>query len=774
MIPKIFPNRSVFFLILILVFCSFIASNPILKIFEENLKAYNDRFPQQKVFLQIDNCFYHSGEKIWLKAYVTDFASSKADTLSKNLYVELIDWQKRNVSTRLLHLKNGIAWGEIQLSDTLVDGHYLLRAYTPLMRNIDPKLYFNTYITIRNNDQNRFYREDYANYKWNRRKEKRSKRSPIEIYPEGGVLLYNTKNILAYKINPDCLSDSFFIIDQKNHPHSHLKKEFLHYGKIEFTPQSGNEYYVATKKVKGFSKIQKIENIQSSSINMIVNSDDQNFILDLGRNYKSDDPFRNEFALVIQQDGNILHSSLIQFEKESIQLSIKKNILKSGLLQVSVLTLSGQTMLERLIFNTLDLFSKSELLFLPEEKDKEFQMKFVDDSVAELSVSITHIHEKDLYKILSANVYNQTQWRSNTGENANILSMMLSEEIVDKEKVDILCLTQTNKRFAWKDVIDKRIPKIQYKNENGITLSGFVGREFLKLPLANASVKLTVMNRFNDSYTRVTGKDGLFTFDGMYYEDTIQVKVEARRPKGSKLLSLEVFDDFVPSIEFEENPDILFELLQSKGTYRRLPSEIKKDPNKPQYDPLHSFADHTFVPHEGTVYTDIYQMLRQVPGIMVSGTKIQIRGINSIYSSTDPLVLVDGTLTDVSILRSIEPNDIERIEVLSGSSAAIYGSRGSNGVIAVYLKRGRYMKHGELEFITLGYHKALVYKTNQDESQIISEARPKTIFWNPHVRLKNGDIYFAKYVPSQSGAKTLIIIQGITNSGKWFYKMKLI
>ncbi len=90
--------------------------------------------------------------------------------------------------------------------------------------------------------------------------------------------------------------------------------------------------------------------------------------------------------------------------------------------------------------------------------------------------------------------------------------------------------------------------------------------------------------------------------------------------------------------------------------------------------------------------------------------QINIRGVGSISAGNEPLYVIDGvplsqnfnlqqnvasqnpnfTATRVNPLSSLNPNDIESIEVLKdASAAAIYGSRGSNGVILITTKRGR-------------------------------------------------------------------------------------
>ncbi|MCK8492439.1 TonB-dependent receptor [Spirosoma sp. RP8] len=85
------------------------------------------------------------------------------------------------------------------------------------------------------------------------------------------------------------------------------------------------------------------------------------------------------------------------------------------------------------------------------------------------------------------------------------------------------------------------------------------------------------------------------------------------------------------------------------------------------------------------------------PGGNVS---VRIRGTNSINGNSEPLYIVDGiqisnsnpsdNVTTLSPLSTINPNDVESIEVLKDASAtAIYGSRAANGVVLITTKRGR-------------------------------------------------------------------------------------
>lgn len=67
---------------------------------------------------------------------------------------------------------------------------------------------------------------------------------------------------------------------------------------------------------------------------------------------------------------------------------------------------------------------------------------------------------------------------------------------------------------------------------------------------------------------------------------------------------------------------------------------------------------------------------------------IRLRGISTVGSNASPLIVIDGVIG--ASLNNIDPNDIESMTVLKdGSAAAIYGSRGSSGVIIVTTKRGK-------------------------------------------------------------------------------------
>jgi TonB-dependent starch-binding outer membrane protein SusC len=87
------------------------------------------------------------------------------------------------------------------------------------------------------------------------------------------------------------------------------------------------------------------------------------------------------------------------------------------------------------------------------------------------------------------------------------------------------------------------------------------------------------------------------------------------------------------------------------------------------------------------------------------GVSIRLRGTSSITGGAEPLFIIDGVVIDNNAdqqlnlgyrsnasnrLADLDPNDIERIEVLKGAAAAaLYGSRANNGVVQIFTRRGR-------------------------------------------------------------------------------------
>lgn len=92
-----------------------------------------------------------------------------------------------------------------------------------------------------------------------------------------------------------------------------------------------------------------------------------------------------------------------------------------------------------------------------------------------------------------------------------------------------------------------------------------------------------------------------------------------------------------------------------------------------------------------TKYSDIFEMIRgRVPGVTVGQAapgempRIVIRGIGTNSDQTQPLFIVDGIQRDN--IASINPDDVDSIDIIKDGTSAIYGMQGANGVIMITTK----------------------------------------------------------------------------------------
>ncbi|TDH27522.1 TonB-dependent receptor [Segetibacter sp. 3557_3] len=208
------------------------------------------------------------------------------------------------------------------------------------------------------------------------------------------------------------------------------------------------------------------------------------------------------------------------------------------------------------------------------------------------------------------------------------------------------------------------------------SITGVITDAQTKEPLAGASV--VVKNTTIGTTTDANGRFTLNVDDGsvtviVSYASYIQQEIDVRDQSSLQVAlskSVTNLDDVV----------VIGYGTQKKGDVTSAIASVKSE---------------NFV--KGAV-RDAAQLIQgKVAGLSVStpsgdptaGTQIQLRGITTLKASTEPLVLIDGI---PGSLNSVAPEDIESIDVLKdGSAAAIYGTRGTNGVILITTRK----LHGE-------------------------------------------------------------------------------
>ena len=103
---------------------------------------------QEQIFVHTDKSIYVTGENIWLSIYCLNSVSHKASSLSKLVYVELLDAQAQPLIQEKIALEKGTGKGQLFIHPDINSGVYYLRAYTSWMRNFDTALFFEQALTV--------------------------------------------------------------------------------------------------------------------------------------------------------------------------------------------------------------------------------------------------------------------------------------------------------------------------------------------------------------------------------------------------------------------------------------------------------------------------------------------------------------------------------------------------------------------------------------------------------------------------------------------------
>ncbi len=750
---------------------------------------------QQKVYLHTDKNTYIAGENIWVKAYVVNAFDFSQDSLSKEVYIDLIDYSNKQVHTEILRKKKGFAEGYLYLSDTLAEGNYQIRAYTNWMRNFDESFFFSKTISFKNpNYENVITRARLKSIKqFNKKHERNSEKYIVAFFPEGGEMIAGLPVKVAFKaenMSGARVNVTGKIEDNKGKVIAEFNSVHEGMGSFLITPEKDMKYIAKVSFENEKQKKVPFPEVKPQGTSIQVDPfDPDNIKLSIFSNKPiSNDEYANEFIIVAQARGQAQYVSKIQWQGKPMDINIDKKLFPTGIVQVTVFDGRSNPICERLVFiekpNFLKVVTRVKNTGIAPNDSVEMEIVVIDKNgnpvEGNISMSVTEKSELNPYR---SNIFNSLFFASDIKGNIQNPGYYFDKNNADaKQHLDLLLLTQGWRRFVWNDLLANRLPPIIFEPSEGLSVGGIITRDFFGIPITNSKVRMTVLSSYNDEYETITDNLGRFNFPDLDYEDTVSIKIEAFKPTGGKGVLIVLTDTVVPKIKTTTQHIFRNEVFAKN----KIKTNVRKEriafkrvfKGKPEPDisvpKIHSTPnDVIIVGQEASSYSNIFQYLQgRVPGVSVVGNKITIRGVNSFYLSTDPLYLLDGVPIDGGALGSLSPLDISVIEILKGPEAAIYGSRGANGVIAFYSKRGHFMKRGVIDFGMQGYQKTKEFYVAPYErfGYITSEFNvPKTIYWKPFIITDKSGKAQLKFKKLPSIENYYFEIEGVTPEGDLIY-----
>lgn len=704
----------------------------------------NHRYLSPAVFVQTDKSFYATGDWVWLSGFVLDAVAHKLLTGDDALNLDLLLPNGKKIWHRWIPISNGRFSDNFRLSDTLTTGNYRLRAYSDADR-FTKQPAFERIIAVYNfirSEEEEAGKEESADKKamatnkpvirqTDQQSLQASAGPDVQFLPEGGRWVAGLSSRLAIKaVGTDGrgISVSGRIVDAQGQEISQFTTNRLGIGRLTITPKN-NQTYQAELHVLGKLQTISLPVVEPEGLVLTVDAVSDSSVV-MVRVLGSSEFSKQVVYVLAQSRGQLYYHQKVQLQDGNARLTLPATLFPAGVVHLTLVDAFGQPRAERLVF----ISEQSQAVRVKILPDKS---RYTPRERIALTVQLADSSAQRPLGFLSMAVTDANQLPDDT-TNADIRThLLLTGELrgvieqpstysstqtrVARQTVDNLLVTQGWRRLTWQ----KPTTLEAADTLAGIGLAGRVVDEKNK-PLSYAELLLTGFGKAG-TITRSVGADvdGRFRLGGLFVTDTVRIMAQIMdnrlKPIKGQLVA-EIPGEWFARLPTTSPPDwgLFQKYILAARQRQQADSAMYRDPrvrqlkevvvkasivdDRPDYIKrfsLHGKPDNTILfDHKSPRYSTLYEMLiGRVPGVTVTrntpprtGYNVNIRGANSFMSSTQPFYLMDGIPIEDpegDRLLTFNPADIERIEVLKGPSAAMYGSRGGNGVIAFYTYRGK-------------------------------------------------------------------------------------
>jgi len=789
------------------------------------LEKYRTNTPQEKVYLHFDKPYYMAGETMWFKGYLFDGSSHKIDSVSRVMYVDLINETNGEIIVSRVLNCNGSTNGDIALPDSLEEGVYQIRAYTNYMRNFSEEFFFHQDFKV--------YQGSVKNRLTDSNAQKITEPTDVQFFPEGGNSVMGLDSRIGFKalnILGKGVDIKGFVLNNDKDTVVAFRAEHLGMGMFNYTPEPQKTYTAYVQGYHGKYQTYSLPAAQEQGFTMAVDnqSNQEKVKVFVSNNSPKFADKSSEIIVVAHQRGQLVFMAKGNESQKSFGLSIPRNkIPDDGIVQITLMNAKGEPLCERLVFNHQN--KQINLKIIPDKVNYKIREKvtaMLEATDAEgkpvegnFSVAVTDAsqvifepYQENLlsYLLLSSDVSNLSgaAYYSTLRGNIEQPAYYFDKENTDANRhLDILMMTQGWRRFIWRDLMADNDPKTTNLLETGLEVSGKALKPNGKIA-DNVTLTLVLKNdkKIPQFLTATTDSLGRYGFYSLDFFDSTQVLVQGVKKNGGKNLEVTINPlKSAPKVRIVKTPYRPMEFnahdyadfLKKANDALELEKKLKlnkdqmlqevvvkaKKYEEPDARKIYGKANNT-IKVDNIICagaTSVFQMMQgRVAGVQVSpngtgGYSVIIRGVSTITGSTEPLYLLDGMPVDADALNSISPCDVDNIDILKGAEAAIFGSRSSNGVIAILTKRGGnnydYTKDpvsGVTIQKRMGYNIAREFYAPKYEVSIPDHLRPdfrSTLHWEPNIRTNASGKATITYWNTDAKATMKIVAEGVSTQG---------
>ncbi len=516
-----------------------------------------------------------------------------------------------------------------------------------------------------------------------------SEKINITFFPEGGNLVPGIPQMVIYEAT-----------DQRGNPIS-LKGEILDdEGKalttiVTLQPGLGvftilNDGKIHQLKITseiGNNQEVQLPNTVPGSMSMTIKKNDGKAISMLLA--RSPGVTREKFVIVAVSNGEIVWASDFELDQSGI-LNVPLENFKTDISTVGVFNSAGKLLANRLVFS-----GKGQLLNITLSANRAGYKKGEEGVI---TVKITDADGKPVKAELAASLSDASTMPASISS-VNALNYGLVKplpfkdplEKVNKIALDYYLAANRLKGFDWNLVLLVDPAKTQNINNQSTRVSGKV-IDSKDVPVPNALINLT--NPSLQQFNARSNQNGEFIVDLPPAVDRKNLSATATDESGKGnyhvILNKSFKEEVSNSINYNSiNEWKILDQLYKSDYFKNNPDFLKATPNI-KVKSIEKSRDPYWKKYL-TSSTNMLDIIKTIRNFEMVGSKIIFRGSNSFNAQDGALIVVDGNKlgTDASALTTVNPNDVEDIQILLNPvDMSNYTALNSVGVIVIKTKRG--------------------------------------------------------------------------------------
>jgi len=623
----------------------------------------------------------------------------------------------------------------------------------------------------------------------------------VTFFPEGGYAPVSTDLTMAFKsINTAGLSENIKgqVYDDQNQLCTEFESIHLGMGSFNMYYSPGKKYYAICTNKENISKRFDLPVPLDSAVSLkTVWEHDKLFVKVVkSPNYK----LQSQTQLIAQIRGIPVY--IEPWDEKKDYIIFEKDFFPAGIVHFLLIDKDRNVLSERLVFSSQSsTFAKTKI-----EMD---QKTYKSRDKINMSIRITDENKEPLSGNFSLAVVDLKEMNLDTTSTI-ISTLLLSSELrghiespmsylqKDNKKssvaLDNLLMTQGWRRYDIASLLKgKPTKELKYPVELSEEVTGKTEGIFSALKDGNISLLALKDSVIGTSFTKPDLK-GKFNFKDLEYPQGTKYIIQAITKKGSSKVFLEMdsliqFPPLTTPIVMAREEGLkdtissysnkkysLDDKLKSYDLGEVVVSAKRKSlivTESPYYS-IMSTPVITAKEIENWRLLSVYDLLRRINGVTVSGSTVSYRG-------NTPMLLLDNVPTEGFDYDMLTIDDIKEAFVTPGTTMGIiFGSRGANGAIVINTKKGFVQTNTintNIKYVkAIGYQQPIefyspVYNTVEDKNNGKPDNRT-TIYWNPNVQIGTDGVANLVFNAADKSSKYIILLEGISLYGHLMHSSK--